>query len=191
MTNFLPVLLLRPSPNSSGRHGMRGPHSLARLRGRVHDCAGGYEGSIRWFELSRSNVSAHYVVREDGGEATQMVNSPTVPATRALQSTLRRRRDGGFASRGFDASLPGTTARIFAYLCYHLQIPVRHARAGVGPRITSLVISALQAVAITILRPERLSSVSSFASVCEPAIPSARIPACIWKLVTTCRVSGP
>jgi hypothetical protein len=74
MTNFLPVLLLRPSPNSSGRHGMRGPHSLARLRGRVHDCAGGYEGSIRWFELSRSNVSAHYVVREDGGEATQMVD---------------------------------------------------------------------------------------------------------------------
>ena len=28
---------------------------------------------------------------------------------------------------------------------------------GVGPGITSLVISALQAVAITILRPERLS----------------------------------
>jgi hypothetical protein len=33
-------------------------------------------------------------------------------------------------------------------------------------------------------RPERLSSVSSFASICEPAIPSARIPACIRKLVT-------
>ena len=30
-----------------------------------------------------------------------------------------------------------TTARMFAYLCYHLQIPVRHARAGVGPGITS------------------------------------------------------
>jgi N-acetyl-anhydromuramyl-L-alanine amidase AmpD len=40
----------------------------------LHDCEGGYEGSIRWFELSRSNVSAHYVVREDGGEATQMVD---------------------------------------------------------------------------------------------------------------------
>jgi murein L,D-transpeptidase YcbB/YkuD len=26
---------------------------------------------------------------------------------------------------------------MFAYLCYHLQIPVRHARAGVGPGITS------------------------------------------------------
>jgi hypothetical protein len=116
MTNFLPVLLWRPSPNSSGRHGMRGPHSLARLRGRVHDCAGGYEGSIRWFELSRSNVSAHYVVREDGGEATQMVNSPTVPATRALQSTLRRRRDGWLCESWFRRAFArnhGAHIRIF------------------------------------------------------------------------------
>jgi N-acetyl-anhydromuramyl-L-alanine amidase AmpD len=40
----------------------------------LHDCEGGYEGSLRWFELSRSNVSAHYVAREDGGETTQMVD---------------------------------------------------------------------------------------------------------------------
>jgi hypothetical protein len=26
---------------------------------------------------------------------------------------------------------------VFAFLCYHLQIPVRHARAGVGPGIAS------------------------------------------------------
>jgi len=36
-----------------------------------------------------------------------------------------------------------------------------------------------------------LSSPISFASVCAPVIPSATIPACIWKLVTACRVSGP
>jgi hypothetical protein len=43
----------------------------------------------------------------------------------------------GFASRGFDAPLLATTARVFAFLCYHLQIPVRHACAGVGPGIAS------------------------------------------------------
>ena len=44
---------------------------------------------------------------------------------------------GGFASRGFDAPWVATTACMFACLCRHLQIPVRHARAGVGPGITS------------------------------------------------------
>ena len=97
-----------------------------------------YEGSIRWFELSRSNVSAHYVVREDGGETTQMVD---LADSAWHVRTFNRRSVGvemrGFASRGFDAPLLATTARIFVYLCYHLQIPVRHARAGVGPGITS------------------------------------------------------
>ena len=29
------------------------------------DSEGGYEGPVRWFELSSSSVSARYVVRED------------------------------------------------------------------------------------------------------------------------------
>jgi hypothetical protein len=33
--------------------------------------------------------------------------------------------------------LLATIARVFAFLCYHLQIPVRHGRAGVGPGIAS------------------------------------------------------
>jgi N-acetyl-anhydromuramyl-L-alanine amidase AmpD len=132
MTDFLPMLLWRPSPNFSSRRGMRVDLVV------LHDCEGGYEGSIRWFEVSRSNVSAHYVVRGDGGEATQMVDL----ADNAWHACTFNRRSvgvemGGFASRGFDARLLATTARIFAYLCYHLQVPVRHARAGVGPGITS------------------------------------------------------
>jgi hypothetical protein len=35
-----------------------------------------------------------------------------------------------------DRAWHACTARIFAYLCYHLQIPVRHARAGVSLGIT-------------------------------------------------------
>jgi N-acetyl-anhydromuramyl-L-alanine amidase AmpD len=132
MTDFLPPLLWRPSPNFSSRCGTRVDLVV------LHDCEGGYEGSIRWFEMSRSNVSAHYVVREDGNEATQMVNL----ADNAWHACTFNRRSvgvemGGFASRGFDAPLLAITARMFAFLCYHLQIPVRHARAGVGPGIAS------------------------------------------------------
>jgi N-acetyl-anhydromuramyl-L-alanine amidase AmpD len=88
--------------------------------------------------MSQSNVSAHYVVREDGSEATQMVDL----ADNAWHACTFNRRSvgvemGGFASRGFGAPLIETTARMFAFLCYHLQIPVRHARAGVGPGIAS------------------------------------------------------
>jgi N-acetyl-anhydromuramyl-L-alanine amidase AmpD len=70
MTKLLPPLLWRPSPNFSGR---RGTHVDLIV---LHDCEGRYEGSIRWFEGGRSNVSAHYVVREDDGEVIQMVHLP-------------------------------------------------------------------------------------------------------------------
>ncbi len=58
MTDFLPTLLWKPSPNFSNRRGTR--VDLIAL----HDCEGGYEGSIEWFAMSRSDVSAHLVVRE-------------------------------------------------------------------------------------------------------------------------------
>jgi N-acetyl-anhydromuramyl-L-alanine amidase AmpD len=132
MTDFLPALLWRPSPNFSSRHGTRVDLIV------LHDCEGGYEGSIRWFEMSQSQVSTHYVVREDGAQAMQMVDL----ADNAWHACAFNRRSvgvemGGFASRGFAAALLATTARMFAYLCHHLQIPVRHARAGVGPGIAS------------------------------------------------------
>jgi N-acetylmuramoyl-L-alanine amidase len=132
MTNFLPPLVWRPSANFSSRHGTRVDLIV------LHDCEGGYEGSMRWFEMTKSNVSAHYVVREDGAEATQMVEL----ADNAWHACSFNRRSigvemGGFASRGFGAPLLTAAARMFAYLCYHLQIPVRHARAGIGPGIAS------------------------------------------------------
>jgi N-acetyl-anhydromuramyl-L-alanine amidase AmpD len=130
MTDFLPTLLWKPSPNFSNRRGTR-----VDL---LHDCEGGYEGSIEWFAMSRSNVSAHLVVREDGNEATQMVDL----ADNAWHACAFNQRSvgveiGGFASRDFGAPLLATAARISAYFCYHLQIPVRHARAGVGPGMVS------------------------------------------------------
>ena len=104
----------------------------------LHDCEGGYEGSVDWFAINWSNVSAHLVVREDGNEATQMVEL----ADNAWHACAFNRRSvglemSGFASRSFNVSLLATAARISAYFCHHLQIPVRHARAGVGPGVVS------------------------------------------------------
>jgi hypothetical protein len=129
---LLPTLLCKTHPQlfESSRHA-RQPHGTARLRG-------GCDGSSRWFEVGSSNVQSHYVVRGDGGAATQMVDL----ADHAWHACTFNRRSigievGGFASRGFDALLLATTARICAYLCHHLQILLRHARAGVGPGIAS------------------------------------------------------
>ena len=110
MMEFLPTLLWRPSLNFSSRRGTRVDLLV------LHDCEGGYEGSVRWFELPRSSVSAHYVVREDGGEATQMVDL----ADNAWHACTFNRRSvgvemGGFASRSFDAPLLATSAHVFAF----------------------------------------------------------------------------
>lgn len=65
----------------------------------------------------------------------------TSPTMLGMHCTFNRRsvgvEMGGFASCGFDAPQLATSAHVFAFLCYHLQIPVRQARAGVGPGIAS------------------------------------------------------
>ena len=40
----------------------------------IHDTEGSYLGSINWFRDKRSGVSAHYVIRANDGEVTQMVD---------------------------------------------------------------------------------------------------------------------
>lgn len=39
----------------------------------IHSCEGSYAGCWSWLAQQASNVSAHYVVREDGAEVTQLV----------------------------------------------------------------------------------------------------------------------
>jgi hypothetical protein len=127
----LPPLLWKASPNIS--------HRTARVDLLVlHDCEGGYQASIDWFMTPKSQVSAHFVVREDGQEVTQMVQL----ADKAWHVCDFNSRSvgwemAGFAKNGFSEALLDTSALAFAYLCHHLQIPVRHARGGVGPGIES------------------------------------------------------
>jgi N-acetyl-anhydromuramyl-L-alanine amidase AmpD len=127
----LPPLLWKPSPNFSERN--------ARVDLLVlHDCEGGYAAPVNWFLMKESQVSAHFVCKEDGSEVTQMVEL----ADKAWHACNFNSRSvgwemGGYAAKGFSDALLDTTALAFAYLCHHLQIPVRHARGGVGPGIES------------------------------------------------------
>lgn len=67
MTIQLPALTWTASPNYSARGGQR-----VRLIV-VHDCEGSFAGSVSWFAMARSQVSAHIVLSEDGLRAVQMV----------------------------------------------------------------------------------------------------------------------
>ena len=57
----------RASPNYSSRNG-----SAVSLVV-IHTCEGAYSGCWGWLKNSSSGVSAHYVVKEDGAEITQLV----------------------------------------------------------------------------------------------------------------------
>lgn len=65
-----PSAVWRPSPNfdmrMAGDSGV--PHMVI-----IHTCEGAYTGCWSWLVNSASQVSAHYVVNEDGGEVSQLV----------------------------------------------------------------------------------------------------------------------
>lgn len=57
----------RPSPNYSSRGGS-GVSLVV-----IHSCEGGYAGCWGWLRNSAAGASAHYVVKENGAEITQLV----------------------------------------------------------------------------------------------------------------------
>ncbi|HET9983896.1 MAG TPA: N-acetylmuramoyl-L-alanine amidase [Longimicrobiales bacterium] len=62
--------LFRPSPNFDERRA--GAAGIPRMV-IIHTCEGAYTGCWSWLDSPESEVSAHYVVREDGGEISQLV----------------------------------------------------------------------------------------------------------------------
>ena len=129
---MLPTLKWVPSPNFSHRNGARVDLLV------IHDTEGSYAGSISWFEKKESNVSAHFVIKEDGTEATQMVDL----ADKAWHACAFNSRSvgfemGGFTAKGFGSSEWEAVATIIAFHLHHLQIPNRWARGGVGPGFCS------------------------------------------------------
>jgi len=114
----LAPLVQRRSPNQSSRNGAAITHLV------WHATAGHYVPSIAWLCNPAADASAHLVMREDGGEVTQLVrlaekawhcvawNSFTVGVEHASMGA-------GFAST---AQLH-ESARVFGWLCWHLGIP--------------------------------------------------------------------
>jgi len=57
----------RPSPN----YNSRGGYGVSLVV--IHSCEGNYSGCWGWLTNTAAGASAHYVVREDGGEISQLV----------------------------------------------------------------------------------------------------------------------
>jgi hypothetical protein len=66
-TTDYPSSIWRPSPNFNSRGGV--PVSLVV----IHSCEGNYAGCWGWLKNSAAGASAHYVVKENGAEITQLV----------------------------------------------------------------------------------------------------------------------
>ena len=69
-----PGALWRPSPNFNARMAGDGGKVAMVI---IHSCEGSYAGCWSWLANPASQVSAHYVVREDGAEVTQLVREPS------------------------------------------------------------------------------------------------------------------
>ncbi len=60
----------KPSPNSSARPaGNIGKVAMVI----IHTCEGGYSGCVSWLRNTAAGASAHYVVKENGAEVSQLV----------------------------------------------------------------------------------------------------------------------
>jgi hypothetical protein len=127
MTFILPALKHVPSPNYSSRNG-----AAVRLFV-VHDCEGSYLGSVGWFAQTRSQVSAHLVLRKDGLEATQCVPMdrkawhacPANPYSDSLELE-------GFEKDGFGDAELDAAAAIVGWGLRRRGLPCRWAEHGEG-----------------------------------------------------------
>jgi N-acetylmuramoyl-L-alanine amidase len=124
----LPALKWLPSPNYSNRS-----EKIALVV--CHDCEGSYKGSIATFlDAHRPNpVSAHLVLREDGKEATQMVDfSKKAWHACNFNSESIGVEMAGYEARGYADSEWAAEANIVAYLLHRYDLPVRWAENGEG-----------------------------------------------------------
>ena len=100
----------RPSPNYNSRPaGTAGVPSIVV----IHTCEGVYSGCWGWLTNSASGVSAHYVVKEDGSEISQLVRE----SSRAWH-----------VGASYDCSLNGNVnCNLNGYSVNHFSIGIEHA----------------------------------------------------------------
>lgn len=114
----LAPLVWRPSPNRSSRNG-------AAVRLLVwHATAGHYAPSVSWLCNPAAQASAHLVIREDGGEVTQLVRL----ADKAWHAVAYNPQSVGVEHATMGATFASVaqmlqSARVFAWLCNRYNIP--------------------------------------------------------------------
>ena len=127
----LPPLVERHSPNYSSRHGAKVDLLV------WHETAGAYAGSVSWLCNPAAQASAHAVLREDGGELTQLVALDE----KAWHAAAYNPRSVGIEHANVTPKGYATeqqlrvSARLFGWLCLHLAIPPRWAKGGAGPGV--------------------------------------------------------
>jgi N-acetyl-anhydromuramyl-L-alanine amidase AmpD len=114
----LSPLVQRKTPNQSSRNGASITHLV------WHATAGSYAGSVNWLCQPAAQASAHLVIREDGGEVTQLVHL----AMKAWHAVAANGYSVGVEhaspGAGFDSDEQfHESARVFGWLCHHLNIP--------------------------------------------------------------------
>lgn len=120
----LPPLKQHPSPNFSSRHGDAITHLV------WHATAGHYQPSIEWLCNPAAQASAHLVLREDGGEATQLVPLEEKAWHAVAWNGFSVGVEHASLHEGFTGrEQEERSARVFAWLCHHLGIPPVH---GIG-----------------------------------------------------------
>lgn len=104
----------------------------------VHDCEGSYAGSVAWFANQASQVSAHYVLKEDGSEATQMVGlDKKAWHACAFNSRSVGIEMGGTAARGFPEDQIQAACNMTAFLLKKFGIPCNLSEGGKSPGFCS------------------------------------------------------
>jgi len=127
----LPHLVWKPSPNHYA--GRNGAHPTGIV---IHETEGAYAGAVGWFEQAKSQVSAHFVVNEDGTEVTQMVAYADAAwhAVNANPYTIGIEMAGEKANPLKPAQIQAT-ANLVAYLCHRFGIKpayTEHAMGGIA-----------------------------------------------------------
>src|SRR6185312_6296273 len=114
------------SPNYSARSG------AIRLIV-VHDTEGSYNGAVAWFAQTRSEVSAHLVMSEDGSQVTQMVPLGSKAWHACLFNSASIGIEGaGVEANGYPDSWWRGMAKIVAWLLVAYDLPCRWAQGGEG-----------------------------------------------------------
>jgi hypothetical protein len=111
------------SSNQSSRSG--GTNAIERVV--LHTTEGSYSGAISWFQNPSSDVSAHYVIRKNDGEVTQMVadSDKAWHACSNNNDTLGIEHEGASSNPStWTPQMLDASARLTAWMVTTYNIPI-------------------------------------------------------------------